>query len=134
MPRTAGIDIDIRVPDPEVKLGIGPEALARLAGRVLSRSGEPDLDHLDLDLPSVPAAIKDLRARLQAELEGDFDDFTEHLTRTVEIAAYFLATLSEGFESGIDWHTFGRGSGGVFRGTSFDDGTGNIVTLPGSGV
>ncbi len=93
MPRTTGIDIDIRVPDPEVKLGIGPEALARLAGRVLSRSGEPDLDHLDLDLPSVPAAIKDLRARLQAELEGDFDDLTDHLTRTVEIAAYFLAML-----------------------------------------
>ena len=93
MPRIAGIDIDIRLPDPEVKLGIGPEALGRLAGRVLSRSGEPDLDHLDLDLPSVPAAIRDLRARLQAELEGDFDDLTDHLTRTVEVAAYFLAML-----------------------------------------
>jgi segregation and condensation protein A len=93
MPRTAGIDIDVRVPDPEVKLGIGPDAFARLASRVLSRTGEPDLDHLDLDLPSVPAAIKDLRARLQAEMEGEFDELTDHLTRTVEIAAYFLAML-----------------------------------------
>ena len=93
MPRTAGIDIDVRVPDPEIKLGMGPEAFARLAGRVLSRTGEPDLDHLDLDLPSVAAAIKDLRVRLQAEMEGEFDDLTDHLTRTVEVAAYFLAML-----------------------------------------
>lgn len=93
VPRTAGLDIDVRPPDPEVRIGLGPEALARLAGRVLSRGGEPDLDHLDLDLPSVPAAIDDLRVKLRAQLEGDFDDLTDHLTRTVEIAAYFLAML-----------------------------------------
>ena len=93
VPRTAGLDIDVRPPDPEVRIGLGPEALARLAGRVLSRGGEPDLDHLDLDLPSVPAAIDDLRVKLHAQLEGDFDDLTDHLTRTVEIAAYFLAML-----------------------------------------
>ena len=93
VPRTAGIDIDVRPLDPEVHLGIGPQALARLAARVLARTGEPDLDHLDLDLPSVSAAIDDLRRRLRAELEGDFDGLTEHLTRTVEVAAYFLAML-----------------------------------------
>jgi segregation and condensation protein A len=93
MPRTAGIDIDIRIPDPDVTLGMGREAFARLAHRVMSRAGEPDLDHLDLDLPSVPAAIKDLRRRLQAEMEGDFDVLTGHLARTVEVAAYFLAML-----------------------------------------
>ena len=93
VPRTAGLDIDVRPPDPEVRIGLGPEALARMAGRVLSRGGEPDLDHLDLDLPSVPAAIDDLRVKLHAQLEGDFDDLTDHLTRTVEIAAYFLAML-----------------------------------------
>jgi segregation and condensation protein A len=93
VPRMAGLDIDVRPADPDVRLGIGPAALARLAGRVLSRSGEPDLDHLDLDLPSVSAAIDDLRIRLQAQVEGDFDDMTGHLTRPVEVAAYFLAML-----------------------------------------
>jgi segregation and condensation protein A len=93
VPRIAGLDIDVRPPDPEVRIGLGPEALARMAGRVLSRTGEPDLDHLDLDLPSVSAAIEDLRTRLHAELEADFDDLTDHVTRTVEIAAYFLAML-----------------------------------------
>lgn len=93
VPRLAGLDIDVRPPDPEVRIGLGPAALARMAGRVLSRTGEPDLDHLDLDLPSVPAAIEDLRTRLHAELEADFDDLTDHVTRTVEIAAYFLAML-----------------------------------------
>ena len=93
LPRTAGLDIEVQLPDPEIHLGIGPEALGRLAGRVLARSAEPDLDHLDLDLPSVPAAINDLRRRLIAELEADFDGMTDHLTRTVEVAAYFLAML-----------------------------------------
>lgn len=93
LPRLAGLDIDVRPPDPEIHLGIGPGAFARLAARVLARTGEPDLDHLDLDLPSVPAAIDDLRSRLHAQLEGEFDELTDHLTRTVEIAAYFLAML-----------------------------------------
>ncbi len=93
VPRVAGLDIDVRPLDPDIRLGMGPDALARLAARVLSRGGEPDLDHFDLDLPSVSAAIGDLRARLQEQLEGDFDGLTDHLTRTVEVAAYFLAML-----------------------------------------
>ncbi len=93
VPRTAGLDIDVRPPDPEIRLGMTPDAFARLAARVIARTGEPDLDHLDLDLPSVSAAIDDLRARLHAQVEGDFDDLTDHLTRTVEVAAYFLAML-----------------------------------------
>ena len=93
VPRMAGLDIDVRPVDPETTIGLGPEAFGRLAARVFSRRGEPDLDHLDLDLPSVPAAIDDLRGRLAAELEAEFDDLTGHLTRTVEVAAYFLAML-----------------------------------------
>ncbi len=93
VPRVAGLDIDVRPVDPDIRLGVGPDALARVAARVFARTGDPDLDHLDLDLPSVPAAIDDLRARLHAELEADFDGLTGHLTRTVEIAAYFLAML-----------------------------------------
>ncbi|MBT8202465.1 MAG: segregation/condensation protein A [Acidimicrobiia bacterium] len=93
LPRTAGIDIDVRPVDPEIRLGVSPAAFSRLAGRVMARSEEPDLDHLDLDLPSVPLAIDDLRRRLREEVEGRFDDLTAHLTRTVEVAAYFLAML-----------------------------------------
>ncbi|MDX1691455.1 MAG: hypothetical protein R3290_10565, partial [Acidimicrobiia bacterium] len=54
---------------------------------------EPDLDHLDLDLPSVTAAIAELRERLRTELETDFDTATAHLGRSVEVVAWFLAVL-----------------------------------------
>ena len=93
VPRVTGIDIDVRPVNPETYIGLGPEAFARLALRVFSRSAEPDLDHLDLDLPSVSAAIEDLRGRLTSQIEAEFDDVTDHLTRTVEVAAYFLAML-----------------------------------------
>lgn len=93
VPRLAGLDIDIRPPAPDIHIGPGPDAFARLAARVLARGGEPDLDHLDLDLPSVAIAIDDLRTRLASELEAEFDSLTSHLTRTVEMAAYFLAML-----------------------------------------
>ena len=41
VPRMAGLDVDVRPVDPEVRIGLGPQALARLAGRVFARSGEP---------------------------------------------------------------------------------------------
>lgn len=93
LPRTAGLDIAVTPRDPEIRLGLGPDGLARLATRVLARRAEPDLDHLDLDLPSVSDALADLQRRLRAEIDEDFDDLTSHLTRTVEVAAYFLAML-----------------------------------------
>jgi chromatin segregation and condensation protein Rec8/ScpA/Scc1 (kleisin family) len=54
---------------------------------------EPDLDHLDLDLPSVESAIDDLQERVQMETVASFEDLTEHCRRPVEVAAYFLALL-----------------------------------------
>jgi segregation and condensation protein A len=54
---------------------------------------EPDLDHLDLDLPSVQAAVDELRARVAEVAETTFEDLVAHCTRRVEIAAYFLALL-----------------------------------------
>ena len=54
---------------------------------------EPDLDHLDLDLPSVEHAIDELRVRISSLAESTFEDVVAHCTRKVEIVAYFLALL-----------------------------------------
>ena len=94
VPRYAGLDDTIDPPAAEVRLGIGSREFAELATRVLARPGaEPNLDHLDLDLPSVTEAMADLRRRLDAEIETDFERVTAHLGRPVEVVAYFLAVL-----------------------------------------
>ncbi|MEQ8486578.1 MAG: pilus (MSHA type) biogenesis protein MshL [Pseudomonadales bacterium] len=41
-------------------------------------------------------------------------------------------TLREGFQSGINWNTFGDASGGTFKPTTFVDANGNLVTTAGS--
>lgn len=94
VPRVSGLDQTIKRPPPEVLLPVGSEDLARIAARVLARAElEPDLDHLDLDLPSVEGAIEDLRERVRVATLASFDDLTEHCRRPVEVAAYFLALL-----------------------------------------
>jgi len=94
VPRVSGLDQKIIAPIPEITIPIGPDGLAALASRVFSRAGaEPDLDHLDLDLPSVELAIEDLQERLRAHTFASFEDLTEHCNRPVEVAAYFLALL-----------------------------------------
>jgi chromatin segregation and condensation protein Rec8/ScpA/Scc1 (kleisin family) len=61
---------------------------------VFSRAAvEPDLDHLDLDLPSVELAIEDLQERLRRQTFSSFEELTEHCHRPMEVAAYFLALL-----------------------------------------
>jgi chromatin segregation and condensation protein Rec8/ScpA/Scc1 (kleisin family) len=77
-----------------IELPVGRVGLARIAAEALSRvDREPDLDHLDLELPSVESAIADLRARIEEVAVASFDDLVEHCRRPVEIAAYFLALL-----------------------------------------
>ena len=94
VPRVSGLDQRIDRPPPEVLVPVGAVDLARIAARVLARAElEPDLDHLDLDLPSVEGAIEDLRDRLRVATMASFDDLTEHCRRPVEVAAYFLALL-----------------------------------------
>lgn len=94
VPRVSGIDQKIVKPPPEVTIPAGPDELAAIVAKVLARAAsEPDLDHLDLDLPSVELAIEDLRARVQRETFSSFEDLTEHCRRPVEVAAYFLALL-----------------------------------------
>lgn len=94
VPRVSGIDQVIRSPRPDVDLPVGAQGLAALAAKALSRfDREPDLDHLDLELPSVEDAIADLRERVAQSTVTDFDSLTEHCDRPLEIAAYFLALL-----------------------------------------
>lgn len=94
VPRVSGIDQEIQIPAPDVVLPVDPPGLAYLANKVFIRAArEPDLDHLDLDLPSVEAAIDDLRARVAEVTVASFEDLTEHCRRRVDVAAYFLALL-----------------------------------------
>ena len=94
VPRISGLDQKIEAPAPEITMPVSPEGLALIADKVFSRAVlEPDLDHLELDLPSVELAIEDLRGRLRRETLSSFEDLTEHCSRPVEVAAYFLALL-----------------------------------------
>lgn len=94
LPRLSGFDFELDPPRIEVRIPTDAPGLAQLAERVLLRSqGTPDLDHLDLELPSVSAAIADLRRRIEAEIETDFSRLTDHLDRPIEVIAYFLAIL-----------------------------------------
>ncbi len=94
VPRVSGLDQDIRTPLPDVVMPIDTTGLAALAARVFTRSSqELDLDHLDLELPSVALAIEDLRLRIEVATLSSFEDLTEHCDRPVEVAAYFLALL-----------------------------------------
>lgn len=92
LPRTLGITEEVEAR----RIEVGPidaGHLAALARKVLTRPREPELDHLDLDLPSVEVAMEDLRRRLSADIETTFDTVAATLHRRVEVIAYFLALL-----------------------------------------
>ena len=72
---------------------VDADGLREIAESVLTRATEPDLDHLDLELPSVEVAIEDLRRRLTADVTTTFDEVAASLGRRVEVVAYFLALL-----------------------------------------
>lgn len=94
VPRISGLDQHIRPRAELVELPVDAAGLARIATAVFSRvDREPDLDHLELDLPSVEEAIEDLRSRLEEVTMTGFDELVEHCSRPVEVAAYFLALL-----------------------------------------
>ncbi len=94
VPRISGLDQEM-APKPEtLQIPVDVIGLARIADRVFARRRQtPDLDHLDLDLPSVQAAIDELRVRVAEAVETSFDDLVAHCTLKLEIAAYFLALL-----------------------------------------
>ena len=94
VPRNSGLDQNITTSRPVYDLPIDTGGLAALAAKVFTRAtAEPDLDHLDLDLPNVEAAIQELRTRMEGLALASFEDLTEHCERPVEVAAYFLALL-----------------------------------------
>jgi segregation and condensation protein A len=93
-PRTLGITDELEAEQRvEVRLGTDAGGLAAIAHRVLNRPRDPDLDHLDLDLPSVEVAMEDLRVRVEDLAEMTFEDVVATCTRRVEVVAYFLALL-----------------------------------------
>jgi segregation and condensation protein A len=94
VPRISGMDQVITARPVDLVIPVDSEGLATIAARVFAREGaEPDLDHLDLDLPSVESAIDEIRARVAESTMASFEDLTEHCTRPMEVAAYFLALL-----------------------------------------
>jgi segregation and condensation protein A len=94
VPRVSGLDQQVTPPPAAVELPLDAAELASLATRVIARAGrEPDIEHLDLELPSVEAAINELRSRLAESLAASFEELTAHCRRPLEVAAYFLALL-----------------------------------------
>jgi segregation and condensation protein A len=94
VPRVSGLDQKIVATPPDVTIPATSQELAIIASKVFARASlEPDLDHLELDLPSVEMAIEDLRERMRLATFASFEDLTEHCRRPVEVAAYFLALL-----------------------------------------
>ncbi len=94
VPRLAGLDPDITPLQPEVKLGVDLEQFLAIAERAFEAApDEPDLDHLDLDLPSVGDAIADVRIRVAALAETEFETLVAHCDRSLDVVAYFLALL-----------------------------------------
>lgn len=94
VPRTSGLDQQINPRSNDVALPLDSLELSRVAFRVFSRElEEPDLDHLELDMPSVESAIEELRTRIAEVAISDFEMLTEHCERPMEVAAYFLALL-----------------------------------------
>jgi len=94
VPRLAGLDPDITPSRPEVKLGVDLAEFTAIAERALREAtDEPDLDHLDLSLPSVRDAIDDVRMRVAALAETEFETLVAHCDRSLDVVAYFLALL-----------------------------------------
>ncbi len=94
VPHPGGIDQPLKVKPPELRLPVDAGDFGVIAAEVFSRvDREPDLDHLEFDLPSVEAAIAEVRARVEETTMASFEDLTGHCSRPVEVAAYFLALL-----------------------------------------
>jgi segregation and condensation protein A len=94
VPRLVGLDPGITPIQPEVRLDIDLDEFRLIAEHAFETApDEPDLDHLDLDLPSVGDAIADVRIRVAAVVETEFETLVAHCDRSIDVVAYFLALL-----------------------------------------
>ena len=94
VPRVSGLDQKITPRSDLGDLPVDSAGLADIALRVFEREAlELDLDHLDLDLPSVELAISDIRSKVSGLAYSSFQELTEECERPLEVAAYFLALL-----------------------------------------
>ncbi len=94
VPRRAGLDPGIVPARPPVRLGVDRERFGLIAARVLRPvAQEPDLDHLEMDLPTVDAAISEINARVARAVETRFDALVAECERPIEVVVYFLALL-----------------------------------------
>ncbi len=92
--RLAGLDAEIVPHPPDVVVPVDVSGLAEIASRVLSAPPEePDIDHLDLDLPSVADAMADVQAVMEEVVHTDFESLAARCNRSSEVVAYFLAIL-----------------------------------------
>lgn len=91
--RTAGLDPDVVPAAPPARLPVDAVGLARVAARARARDEELDVDHLDLERPSVEEAMEDLRLRVAREVAADFEALVTHCGGPREVIAYFLALL-----------------------------------------
>lgn len=94
VPRLAGLDPQIVPLQPEVRMGVDLAGFIEVAERAFTAApDEPDLDHLDLELPSVGDAIADVRVRVAAVMEMEFEELVAHCESPLDVVAYFLALL-----------------------------------------
>jgi segregation and condensation protein A len=94
VPRAVGLPPEITPFVPEVVLPVDLAGFCEIAERVFTAPFlDPDIDHLDLDVPSVQDAMLDLQGRMASVITSDFEEVVAHCTRDAEVIAYFLALL-----------------------------------------
>lgn len=94
VPRSFGLPPGLAASVPETILDIDAARLAAIAEMVFTIPDlDPDVDHLDLDMPSVQDSMVDLQARMATLITAEFDDVVAHCTHDTEVVAYFLALL-----------------------------------------
>ncbi len=91
--RSVGLE-EVTPPPPSFVLPVDAAGLAAIAERVFADEDDAvDVDHLDLELPSVQEAMLDLQDRMAAAIETDFESVVAHCSRSMEVVAYFLGLL-----------------------------------------
>lgn len=94
VPRTVGLPREVTPVLPDVVIPVDIADFAAIAERVFTTPlVDPDLDHLDLELPSISDAMLDLQGRMASVITSDFEAVVAHCARDADVIAYFLALL-----------------------------------------